>query len=67
MKPNAHSRRTEHRATLRKAVAGQLDEAATKAVQTAEATRKANLAKPAVVLNRKQRKNKKAQKRALNK
>lgn len=63
MKKNAQARRLEHRANLRKAVAGQLGEAEAKVVQDAETARKAAI-KPAVVLNRKQRKSQKAQKRA---
>ena len=63
MSKNSHARRIEHRANLRKAAAGQLGEEEAKAVQTAEAARKAAI-KPVVVLNRKQRKNKKALKRA---
>jgi hypothetical protein len=62
-KKNAHARRIEHRANLRKAAAGQLGEAEAKAVQEAEATRVAAI-KPAPVLNRKQRKARKAAKRA---
>ncbi len=60
---NAHARRNEHRATLRKAAAGELGEAETKAVQAVEATRKAAI-KPAAVLSRKQRKSRKAARRA---
>jgi hypothetical protein len=64
MKINSQSRRLEHRANLRKAAAGELGEAEAKAVQTAETTRKA--VKPAAVLNRKQRKTKKAARRKAN-
>jgi len=63
MKANSHARRLEHRANVRKAAAGQLGEAETKTVQAAEKARK-DAYKPQPVLNRKQRKNKKAQKRA---
>lgn len=56
-------RRTEHRAKLRQLAAGQLSEAEAKAVQDAETARKAAI-KPAVVLSRKQRKSKRAQRRA---
>jgi len=66
MKNNAHARRLEHRANLRKAIAGQLSEEEAKTVKAAEEARKAAI-KPAVTLNRKQRKSQKAQKRALNK
>jgi hypothetical protein len=52
---NAHARRIEHRANLRKANAGQLGETETKAVQAAETTRKAAI-KPPATLSRKQRK-----------
>ena len=61
-KKNSHARRLEHRAKLRQATAGQLSEEDAKVVQAAETARKeAN--KPAPVLNRKQRKAKKALKR----
>lgn len=60
MAQNAHARRLEHRSNLRKAAAGQLGEAEAKAVQDAETARKAAI-KPAAVLSRKQRKNRKAQ------
>lgn len=63
MKKNAYARRLEHRANLRKAIAGQLPEEEAKAVQAAETARKAAY-KPLPVLNRKQRKTAKAQKRA---
>lgn len=59
----ASIRRTEHRANLRKAAAGQLGEAEAKAVQDAETARKAAI-KPAAVLNRKQRKGLRAQRRS---
>ncbi|MFI5380617.1 MAG: hypothetical protein ACHRHE_15070 [Tepidisphaerales bacterium] len=59
---NAHARRIEHRAKLRKAAAGQLGEEETKAVQAAETARKAAI-KPAAVLTRKQRKALKVQRR----
>ena len=64
VKKNAHARRIEHRAALRKAIAGQLSEEEAKAVQATETARKAAM-KPVVVLNRKQRKNKKAARRKL--
>jgi hypothetical protein len=66
MKANSHARRIEHRANLRKVAAGQLGEAEAKEVLAKESTRKAAI-KPAVVLNRKQRKNKKALRRAAKK
>ena len=62
MSNNSHVRRLEHRANVRKAAAGELGEAEAKAVQTAETARKAAI-KPVILLNRKQRKNKRAQKR----
>ncbi len=62
MAMNAHARRIEHRANLRKAAAGQLGEAEAKAVQDAEAARRAAI-KPAAVLTRKQRKSLKARRR----
>lgn len=62
MPTNSHARRLAHRANLRKAAAGQLSEAEATAVQAAETTRKAAIKAP-VVLNRKQRKGKKALKR----
>lgn len=63
VKANAHARRIEHRANLRKAVAGQLGEEEAKAVLAAETARKAAI-KPAAVLTRKQRKSQKAQRLA---
>ena len=63
MSSKSHVRRLEHRANLRKAAAGELSEEQAKAVQAAEEARKAAI-KPVVVLNRKQRKNKKAAKRS---
>ena len=62
MAKNAHARRIEHRANVRKAAAGQLPEAEAKEVLAAETTRKAAI-KPRPVLNRKQRKSLKAQRR----
>ena len=60
MVKDAHARRTEHRANLRKAAAGQLGEAEAKEVQAAETARKAAI-KPAAILSRKQRKSQRAQ------
>ena len=62
MKANAHARRLERRATLRKAAAGQLGEAEAKEVLAAETARKAAI-KPPAVLTRKQRKSLKVQRR----
>jgi len=62
MKNNSYARRLELRANVRKLAAGQLSEAEAKTVAAAEKARKD--AKPAAPLNRKQRKNKKAQARA---
>ena len=62
MSAKSHARRIEHRANLRKAIAGQLPEAEAAAVQATEKARK-EAWKPPVALNRKQRKNKKAEKR----
>ena len=58
MKENSYSRRLAHRANLRKLAKGELGEAEAKAVTDAEKARKD--VKPAAVLNRKQRKTKKA-------
>jgi hypothetical protein len=55
MKANAHARRIERRANLRKAAAGQLGEAEAKQVLDAETARKAAI-KPPAILTRKQRK-----------
>jgi hypothetical protein len=66
MKANSHTRRLEHRANLRKVAAGQLGEAESKEVMAKETTRKAAI-KPVSVLNRKQRKNQKAARRAAKK
>lgn len=63
MKMNAHARRIERRANVRKAAAGQLGEAEAKEVLAAEAARKAAI-KPPAALTRKQRKSLKAQRRA---
>ena len=65
MKNNSKDRRLAHRASMRKLAAGQLSEAEATAVQAAEKARKD--VKPEAVLNRKQRKGKKAAKRAANK
>ena len=62
MSMNAQARRLEHRANLRKVASGQLGEEETKAVKTTEATRVGAIKAP-VVLNRKQRKNRKSQRR----
>jgi hypothetical protein len=62
MKNNSYARRLEHRANLRKVKAGELTGAEAAAVEAAEKARRE--VKPAAVLTRKQRKGKKALKRA---